>query len=326
MLRALNILLVLLIFFTAHSASAQLIGSNFTSNSSSAEISISPAFPDPYTTINVSLSDYSINTQGAQYRWYINNTEDTSLANQRSFSLGVGNIGETTTITVLTTLASGATYTISKNVTPYRVDLLVEANTLAPHFYKGRHLPSSGSYVRVVAIPFTTSNSSTPNTYSYLWKVDGEVVNGGSQYGKNSVSFRSNFERAVEVSVDIFDQDGTLLASKTSTIGIVDPEIHFYEVNPLSGIQETAMTRNYILSGEEITVRAEPYFMDNTIMANTPYTEWKLNNTTVNNPSEDQQEIILRRSGSSGTFTLTYHVRNLNQLLQGAKESVTVSF
>lgn len=307
--------------FLVSTAEAQL--SELQTNASA--LVVSPRYPEPNTTVQLELNDYGLNTQGARYQWYINGVERVEAANQRSLSLPVGNLGETTTVLVKTILAGGAVVEARTTITPIRVDMLIEADTLVPTFYAGRALPSSGSAIRVTALPFL-GTSQNPSTFSYTWRVGDEIVGGSSLYGKNSVTFSSGFERRVEVSVDIIDQSGTLVAKKTILVPISDPELHFYEVNPLQGLMERALGRNFIFSGDEINVRAEPYYMDRTFMAKQPFIEWKLNGQTITNPSQDPQEIVLRKSGDHGSFTIQFHVRNLRQLLQGVKDSVTITF
>ncbi len=307
-------------------ASAPVASAQFTSatNDGSA-FSISPRFPEPNETVTIELNDFSINTAGASYTWFINGTEYVAAKNLRSIQIPAGTAGERTTVVARTRLANGATLETKTTIAPIRVDMLIEADTIVPAFYAGRSLPSSGSTVRVTAIPFADSSRS-PSTYSYTWRVGSTVVGGSSIYGKNSVTFSSGFERTVQVSVDIIDSAGNLLTTEQVNVPISDPELHFYEVDPLSGLLERAIDDTYIFTNEETIFRAEPYYMDRALMANRPYTEWKLNGETIANPNSNQQEIVLRRSGQQGNFVLSYHVRNLRQLLQGVEDSVSIKF
>lgn len=324
MARLLLFFALLCTFFIATPNAQAQVGQNVLGSGS--ELQVSPAFPEPGDAITISVNNYSLNTQGAQYRWYINGVENTAARNSRSVTLQAGPLGDSAIVRVDTTLATGATISNSKTITITQVDMLVEADTLVPSFYKGLPLPSSGSVTRVTAIPFLGAGSADPSSYSYTWKVGDTVVSGGSQYGKNSVTFTSGFQKSIEVSVDIYDNTGALVTKKTTIVPIAEPALYFYEVNPLSGIIERTLGKGYIMSGQEMTVRAEPYFMDRRFMLGPHLTEWKLNNTTITNPSDDEQEIVLRRSGQSGSFTISYQVRNLSQLLQGTKGSVTINF
>jgi len=284
-----------------------------------------PRYPEPGEEVRIELSDYSLNTTGATFTWYVNGVEQIVAKNERKIMVKAGELGSKLTVQVVTRLPGGATLEAKTIIAPVRVDLLIAADTLTPSFYPGRALPSSGSSIQVTAIPFT-GNSTTPENYSYTWRVGGEVISGSSRFGKNSVTFTSGFERNVTVSVDVIDQNGYTITSESILVPISDPELYFYEVNPLEGLRQQALGKNYIFVGDEMRVRAEPYFVSRTLMSQNPFLEWKLNGKTITNQSSDQQEIVLRKTGSRGSFELEFHVRNLAQLLQGVKDSVTISF
>lgn len=288
-------------------------------------LAVTPRYPEAGQLVKIELNDYSINTAGASFTWFVDGKEVTGAKNERSMTFTAGQIGDKNTVSVRTTLSGGAVVTATTVIAPVRIDLLVEADTLTPTFYAGRALPSSGSPIRVTAIPFLGDGKS-PAAYSYIWHVGENVVAGGSRLGKNSVTFASGFERTVRVSVDIIDSNGKTLASKALAVPISNAELHFYEVSPLQGLIERALDKNYIFVGDEIRVRAEPYFVDRTLLAQNPLIEWKLDNQTITNPNSDPQEIILRRQGEHGSFNLEFHIRNLHQLLQGVKDSITINF
>lgn len=285
----------------------------------------SPHYPEPNQSVRLELNDFSLNTQGASYRWFVNGSEVTAAKNQRTFTTTVGELGTKTVVEVRTTLANGASVPATITLTPIRIDMLIEADTRTPSFYIGRALPSSGSLTRVTVLPFTSSGNQ-PGAYSYIWRVGETVVDGGSRVGKNSVTFRSGFERNVEVGVDILDGTGQLVATKTIFVPMSDVVLHFYQIDPLQGVIERAFSKQHIFVGDEMRVRAEPYYLDTTLAANNRFTEWKLNGARIENPSEDAQEIVLRKTGVRGSFNLEFHIRNLRQLLQGVKDSVTLTF
>lgn len=285
----------------------------------------SPRYPEPNQAVRLELSDFSLNTQGASYRWFVDGIEVAAAKDQRTFTATVGELGTKTVVEVRTTLTSGVTVPATITLTPIRIDMLIEADTRTPSFYTARALPSSGSLTRVTALPFTGSGNQ-PSAYSYTWRVGETVVDGGSRVGKNSVTFRSGFERNVEVTVDILDTTGQLVATKAIFVPMSDVVLYFYQVDPLQGIIERAFGKTHIFVGDEMRIRAEPYYLDTTLATNNQFTEWKLNGARIENPSEDVQEIVLRKTGVRGSFNLEFHVRNLRQLLQGVKDSVTLTF
>lgn len=314
----------ILLFFTVPSiTSAQ--GINPLAQTNPSALTLSPRYSEPDEQVTATLNDYSVNTNGATIQWFYNGQEIPGSKNERTIQFPSGKLGESSEILALTKLPNGTILRANSTITPVRVDMLIEANTRVPSFYKGRAIPSEGGSIQVTAIPFTGVSRSA-ESFSYTWRVGEEVKGGGSRFGKNSINFTAGFQKEILVSVDVIDTDGSLVTSESVYVPLSEPELNFYEVNPLRGMSEIAIGSNFIFVGEEIKVRAEPYFIDNTLFTQSPHQEWKLNGQTITNPNDNQQELTLRRSGDTGSFTLEFHVRNLKQLLQGVKDSVTIKF
>lgn len=317
------VLFMCVIGSTASTAQAQFLdGLSFTEPIT---LQQSPQHPAPNQQVTVTLNDYSSNTSGARTQWFVDGVEVVRAQNERAIVLGAGELGYRKNVLVVMTLPAGIQFQAKTTITPIRVDMLIEADTLAPSFYKGRTIPSTGSFVQVTAIPFT-GEARTPESFSYTWRVDDTVQTGGSRLGKNAITFSSGFSKNSTVSVDVLDTDGSLITTKSISIPLTDPELYFYEVNPLRGMSEAAITNDFIFIGDEIKVRAEPYFIDATLLNQNPHIEWKLNGTSIINPNGNLQEITLRKQGGTGSFNLEFHIRNLRQLLQGVKDSVTINF
>lgn len=86
------------------------------------------------------------------------------------------------------------------------------------------------------------------------------------------------------------------------------------------------MQNTHSLIGDEITVRAEPYHIAANIFETDHLIEWKVNSKSVDNPSDNPQEITLRGGSGVGSFRVDFHIRNLTKLLQGAQESFRLTF
>lgn len=291
------------------------------------EVSIrtSPRFPEPNSSATVSLDDYSVETGGAVITWFVDGVEKVDAKNQRSFTIETKGLGETTAIRVLLTLNNGATLSQDIVINPARVDLILEPNTLTPTFYPGRPLPSVGSKTRVVALPQTGSGQN-PSDFSYIWKLDNKVLFGGTLKGVNVATFEVGLGRNQVFSVDVLDRNGKMVAHKAIVVPVTEPELHFYAENPLRGLVPRSITEPYMLTSNEVTVRAEPYYVDRELMDNNPYIKWTINGLPNDNPSLDPQNITLRRSAGAGKTTVGFEVRNIQQLVQSVKDSFVIQF
>ncbi|MDC1205590.1 hypothetical protein N8083_01960 [Candidatus Pacebacteria bacterium] len=292
-------------------------------NVTNLNIIASPAYPEPFAEVELKLDAYSINTTGSTISWFIDGVEQIDARNTRKMNLIVGDLGETVAIRVELKPLQGAAITIKHKITPARVDIVVEADTLVPLHYKGRALPSNGSIVRAIALPATGVD---PATLTYKWSVNNSPLYGGSLVGRNVALFKAPLKDEMLLSVEVGNRDGTVLTSKTTHIEIPEAELHFYEDNPLRGLSRNAIRSPHTLVGDEITVRAEPYFMSKDIFALSPHIEWKIDNETIANPSENPQTITLRGDGGNGRFTVDFHIRNLANILQGVQDDFIIAF
>lgn len=205
-----------------------------------------------------------------------------------------------------------------------RVDMLVTAQTKIPPFYSGHTLPSNGSTITVTALPIR-SNTVSPASFRYVWKIDGKTQNGGTPSKSNSFSFTAPLANEVLVSVAIIDYRDKTLATQSQKVTLVAPEIYFYEKNPLQGLIFKSLSSPLTQIADEMTIRAEGYYMSNAIPAQDLLAEWKINQQTVT-VGDNPNEITLRRDTMDKNTELSFHMLNLKQLLQGAQKSISIRF
>ena len=90
-------------------------------------------------------------------------------------------------------------------------------------------------------------------------------------------------------------------------------------------MRRTALPAQFTLLEDEISIRAEPYFVSRTIFNNATY-EWTIAGAKVQNPNADPQTVTLRKTGGSGSSEVGFSIRNLSSLLQAAEGAFTVYF
>ena len=308
---------IFLLSLSTLSTEAQTISQN------NIHISTQPDYPEPFEEVTANLDAYSVSLLGATIAWYVDGAEDTECKNSHTCSVTTGERGSSLNITALITLANGQTKSAQHTITPARVDVIIEADTKTPLFYRGRALPSSGSTIRAIALPFTNTPSSR---LTYTWALDGRVLFGGPVMGKDVAEFAIPFNGSGVISVAVADTSGKTFTKKSVEVRTVEPLLRFYEENPLRGLSRVALPGTYQLIGDEMTVRAEPYYMNADLSPTHTQTEWEINGTEVENPNNDPQTITLRSGGGTGSFDVSLQVRNLNELLQEAAGSFTVRF
>ena len=258
-----------------------------------------PQYPGPFTETTVSLDDYSVNAVGAVITWYIDGKEQVESKNVRSITLTTGSVGKSTVVKVTLTRQNGGVLTASKTLTPTAVDILVEADTYTPTFYIGKALPSAEANVRAVALVHDGS-SATPDSYTYLWSLDTNVLRGGAVRGAYTYDFTMPRYKNKILSVQVLNTRGEVVGKGSTILNPVDPELYFYEHSPLRGLSTKTLTAPYPLIGEETTIYGEPYFLHTGLDTNETTFDWRINGTKVNSDFGTPNAVSLKRVGENG--------------------------
>lgn len=283
---------------------------------------LTPPFPESGEEVTISLDVSSFDAVGADISWFINGVEEISLKNKRSFSLTTPERPETLLVRALIQERNGIREA-STVISATDVDLVLEANTIVPVFYQGKALPSAGSIARIVAMPHFDID---PATLFYTWRVDNEVQLGGTLQGQQFVEIPLTNGTEKIVTVIIESAEGVLLARKSIAVDAFEPELHFYEVNPLRGTLPVALGGAFKMLAAEVGVAAMPFYMDtNTDDTNIAQHEWRIGRSVITNPSADPFFIALRKTGS-GEARLSFSSRNLTDFIQRVSGDIRVIF
>jgi len=290
-------------------------------SSASLYLTVNPQFPEAGESYTVSARVSGNSSPRSKLVWYVDDKPLDTPDNQDSLTLTA--LETQSKITARAQLADGTEITASKTISPFRVDLIVDAETRVPSFFKGKSLPTSGSPFTVKALVFANGVQTTKDL-SYAWKV-GKTASGAVR-GNNSVSYTPSFESEVLVSVDIFDARNKKIASDAIRVPIKAPEVLFYEHNPLRGLSTVALQQPHIFVGNELRIRAEAFYLNEAIKPDDLFIEWRFDGKEVAVSSEDKQEITILKEGETGNSILSFHIRDLKELLHGAQKALTIKF
>ena len=290
-----------------------------------ANIILKPPYPQPGETVTASLDDYSSAFFGATITWLLNDQEIPAAKNQREVSFTAGTVGKTEAITAVLTSPDGVQKSFQSLLTPVYLDIILEPQTRVPDFYQGRSLPSHDSSVLATALVYN-GDFIDPARLVYSWKINRQAIEGGLVRHRNKVVFTMPRGESAVLTVEVGLAGGGTIASRSIFVPSVYPKLLFYEANPLFGISQLVLGDKQRLSGPSLTVQAEPYYLDSGVYNNPDVTEWKIDRRAVGNQSANPYLISLQRSGLNGISTIEFHVRSLEQISQGAKDSAQISF
>lgn len=281
-------------------------------------------YPKPNTHVEVRLNDYAYGRSVTGVTWYVNGTEIPEAANQRKVILAVGSVGSATEVVARVISNDSFEDTVSLTLHPIYLDIIVEAETRTPSFYKGRSLPSNGSRVSATAI--VGGVTELAENFTYTWELNNKPVEGGTMRGKNKATFITPAGREFILSVTVKDLGGTTIAQRAVVVQSFEPSISFYETSTLLGIRPISLN-GAILSGDTITIKAEPYNLDLYTFNNPEHLVWEIDFSPTNNPSANPYEITFARNpGIYNSSVISFEVRSLSNLLQGASGDVSIKF
>ena len=289
-------------------------------------LELTPAFPRPGQEVEVVLSDYGSGTFGSAITWRYNGVSIPDTENRRSIVVFAGGLGTTATLEAVLTAPSGAQQVARATVKPLYIDIVIEPQTYTPHFYNGRAVPSINSVVNATAL-LNNGSALGGSDHFYTWQIGQTVIDGGPLRGAQQVTFEMPLGQSSVLSLSVKDARGNTVGRRSILVPSITPKVSFYEVSSLYGVSTRALdTTGSPLVGSSATLRAVPYFLDTRTYNNPDVLEWSLGGRTVTNSSNNPYIITLQGATQGTNTNVELHVRSLTQILQGAQNSITISY
>lgn len=293
-------------------------------------IEIIPDYPRPNEVVYVNLSMYTESLDSSDIAWYRDGKLATSGKGLTKYSFRMGQAGENVTIEIRVRLLSGATFSKSIILNPASVDIIWEANSYVPPFYKGRALhPIQGS-LKLVAMPefFKNGTRISPQNLIYQWSNGINAYQDQSGYGKNVVVVNGSlFGRTEKIEVLVTDPINNLVAQGFVDIDPVDPQIVFYQIDPYYGhIFDKAVFGSFNLKSDEVQVLAAPYYFSKEKPGLLQY-NWMLNGTSVDDLLGSRTAIFKKpEDKTGGSSNIVLRMENSNRILQSTESSLMINF
>ncbi|MFA6514719.1 MAG: hypothetical protein WCT42_00435 [Candidatus Paceibacterota bacterium] len=282
-------------------------------------IEMSPRNPQPYDDVTITLSSYATDLNKAIIVWKTGSSTVLSGIGKTSYSFKASGPNTTNFFDIsITPVGSMSNINKKISITPSEIEIMWESvNGYTPPFYRGKSLPSSGSFIKAVAIPNTNTIKSGSGSITYNWKNNDSAEVDSSGYNKNSYIFKNNmFDNKNEISVVASSVDGKYSAENSIQIPTYKPKIIFYKKSPTEGIlYNNALDKEAYMSEEEMTILAEPYFLTLQNNENDLTYSWQINGEKIVTPSK-KNELTVRPTSRGGYATINLIIENVNELFQ----------
>lgn len=290
-----------------------------------------PEVPGPNQLVSISIESYSTDLNKSEISWFINGKVEKEGVGQKNITIKTGGFGSVSDILVVVKNLNGEIFQHTLSVRPTSLDLIWEAQSYTPPFYKGKALYTYQGTVKIVALPNIInelgSKISSKNLI-YTWKVDGTRVEDVSGYGKNYIMFTGSVPlRTAKITVEAQSLDGKYKAQGDLSITPQGAQVIFYEDNPLYGVlYEKALGGNLKLENQEVKIVGIPYFIGTKERNDRAINyEWHLNGRTVNSGSKSGLS-FKQQNREQGNARVELEVTNPEKVFQMASGNISLTF
>lgn len=293
-------------------------------------VTLDPEYPAAFQDVTASVESYSADMDRSIITWTLNGKVIQRGTGAKTFRFKAGRNGSYTNLSV-SVFFNGVISTETRSITPATVDLLWQADSYVPPFYKGKALYSHQSSVKVVAQPniFTKDGVLIPTSkLVYRWKLNKEFVASVSGVGKNIVTFSDAIPvNEKEISVEVSTADTSVKTVGQIFLHSVGTSPILYQDTPLTGISyERALPQSLTLSDSEMKLVIEPYFFSvKNRDSNSLYYAWSLNGKTV--PDITRSSIVFKvPEAEKGTAQVNVELRQPSKVFQTNASSLLINY
>lgn len=294
---------------------------------------VAPEVPGPNQLVLLEVQGVGSFLGNASISWSKDGVVEKSGAGARTYSFTTKELGQPTRIRVAIQSDTNGSYSKEFIFIPSLVNLVWEADTTVPPFYRGKALYSAGSPLKVAAFPIVFSGGLqiAPSALSYQWSHNDEPVPEASGLGHSTFSFDGDLLQTQEtVSVDVY-YGRARVARGEIAVAAVEPGILLYARDPLRGTEwNRALPAGIQLNASEITLQAAPYYFSAaSFRAGQLGFNWTLEGEPVVGPSSAYGILTLRQAGAgqgSAMVEVSAENRDSNAFTQLARQGLQIVF
>lgn len=216
--------------------------------------------------------------------------------------------------------------------TTSQLNLLWEANTYTPPFYRGHSAVTPGSEVTVVTDAYLydgRGNRLSEASLNFDWRKDNRPISSASGLGGKTLVFSAGTDGlAHKIEVTVTGPSNQSI-SQELLIPVRKPKILLYEDQPLTGIAYNQVIRETLnLIQPEITLLAEPYFFSQSqVRSRRLRYNWFLNKqATTFDQARPNRLTLVAPENQAGENDLQLDISDPDNVLQTASAKLKITF
>ncbi|OHA26168.1 MAG: hypothetical protein A3C06_03525 [Candidatus Taylorbacteria bacterium RIFCSPHIGHO2_02_FULL_46_13] len=290
---------------------------------------LTPENPKPDSNVTVEVLTADTDLRKATIGWLEDDQLSESGVGKTTHALHVGKAGSAVTVGVVVQTPDGSVYEESITIRPATLDLIWEALSTVPPFYKGKALYTQLDPIKITAMPeFVDSEGQriSARDINFTWSMGSQVLGDFSGFGRNTLNVNGPVLRPpLTISATAISRSGLESAEGVVEIEPVDPLALVYENNPLYGILfNRVIATSFALVGNEATIEAFPYFFGETSRTKLTY-EWSINGK-VSEGFRSSYLTVRNVAGQAGSASVNLDVTDGEKLVYGANNSFNITF
>jgi len=291
-----------------------------------------PEVPKPGDEVTITAELYGdIDLNATLITWSINGVTSLRGVGKKEFKFIMGDSGKLTTVDFEATPDNAPAITKTWNFAPVDVDILWQANTYTPPFYKGKALFTPEANVTFIALPniIIGGKRVDPTDIVYKWKVDRTVDGENSGFGKSSYDFTGSIIlKPTLIQAEVYAASNNAFKGINGfQISHVFPQALMYEDSPIYGILfNKTLTNQHTAKSDEVELSIVPYFFSTAGKNEAVSYKWDLNNNPLAIPESQNSAIFRRKDDKKGSAGVSVTITNPSKILQKATASLGLLF
>lgn len=224
------------------------------------KIVLDPPTPGTNETVTVSVESLIVNVNRMRITWFVDGVVVGSGVGETEITITTKGQGELSRVEAYVQVDGETNLRKWIQIAPADLDMLWQADTHTPPFYRGKALPTPESFITIIGLPNLRNEGAETqeNSVIFNWSQNGKNLPEDSGYGANPLVIRNDFLSSEErIELTAIHTDGVSRSNQTVTIAIEQPIINIYEE---SSYLRNANRIESRASGQEFTFIAEPFF------------------------------------------------------------------
>lgn len=293
---------------------------------------VSPETPKPGDEVTITTELYGdIDLNTILITWKVDGVVQLKGVGKKNFKFIMGNSGKLTTVEFKADPLDAPAITKTFSFAPVDVDMLWQANTYTPPFYKGKALFTPEANVTFIAMPNILIGGKRVDSSDivYNWKVDRTVDGESSGFGKSSFDYTGSIIlKPVLIQAEVYAAANTAFRGLNGfTLSNVFPQALIYEDSPVYGILfNRALQNQYTIKDDEAQLDVIPYFFSTEGKNGTVTYKWDLNNSPLAIPDYQNSAIFRRKDNKKGSANIFLTIGNPSKILQRAVAGLSIVF